>query len=190
MRRVLILAGSAALAALPGCGDDEAGDADRFRLRTPPPVVAAEPIEEMRDATAADAERLRPVIRAWANAMRESRAEAAAELFRLPAIVFQGSIGDVEIGDRATLVAFHEALPCGARLVSVQPQGRFVVGTFRLADRPGSKCDAPGETARVGFVAKRRRFTEWWQAPDDPKVEPGPPARPQAAPASPELFGQ
>lgn len=192
-----VLLGLAAAGALAGCGNDEARD-PRYDLVTPGPYVGASalpgtlptPVPTPKPkATAApkarkgekipsqaDAERLRPVIAAWAAAVRRSDPEAAARFFNLPAIVSQGQPRELTTAEE--VLAFNAALPCGAELTDVQHNGRYVVGTFRLTERPGSSCDAPGALVRVAFVIRGRRFTEWYQVPDTPGAEPGPPERP------------
>lgn len=192
---LLITALGALIAA--GCGDDEAGD-PRYRLTTPGPRIGALPLQAEdappspsatpRDGarakptptppSQADAERLRPVMAAWAAALRRGDAADAARFFVLPTIVSQGD--PVELTTRAQLQAFNDSLPCGARLLEVQHDGRFVVGTFRLTERPDNTCDAPGQLVRVAFVFRGRRFSEWYQVPDARGASPGPSQRPEA----------
>ena len=84
--------------------------------------------------------------------------------------------------------AFNASLPCGAKLIGTNPDGRYVVGTFVLVSAGRARCEGEGDVARVGFVFgdKRhpRRFTEWWQIAK-PGARTGPAARPKAlAPAT------
>ena len=87
---------------------------------------------------------------------------------------------------RGEVRTFNGSLPCGARLLSVRDAGPYVVGTFRLTERPGKRCDAPGETARVAFLLKGDRFAEWRQlpapgeAPPEGEPEPEPDLPPDA----------
>ena len=60
------------------------------------------------------------------------------------------------------------------RLLEVQHNGRFIVGTFRLTARPGQTCLTEGALVRVAFVISDRHFTEWRQIPDTPGASPGP----------------
>jgi hypothetical protein len=73
-------------------------------------------------------------------------------------------------------------LPCGARLLATQRNGRYVNALFRLTDRPGSRCDAPGATARTDFLIEDGRIAEWIRAPD----RPGDPERAPRRPRSPD----
>jgi hypothetical protein len=198
VRRLAVIAGLGAAFA-GGCGESAADRAEkaRLQLRTPPPHVGALPVPtptppallaRLRDPrpTARDAGRLRGAMEGWATAIRRGDTGGAGRFFVLPAVVSQPHRGAVEIPSAGVLKAFHESLPCGARLLDVQQNGRYVVGTFRLTERPRHTCNESGQLVRVGFVfgdpAHPRRFTEWWQLPDTPGAPPGPDQRPPAAP--------
>jgi hypothetical protein len=179
MRRLVPLATLPALVVLAvGCGSDPSR---RFTLTTPPAHRGAQPVptktpqpvaHHQRKPTQRDAERLRPVIAGWANALRKGNVERAASYFALPAIVAQSDT--IQLATRDDARAFNEGLPCGARLLEVQHDGRYIVGTFRLTDKPGQTCLTPGQLVRVAFVIQRRHFTEWRQVPDTPGARPGP----------------
>jgi hypothetical protein len=179
MHRLVPLATLSALAALAaGCGSNP--DA-RFALKTPPThrgavaihIKAPPPVSHtQRKPTQRDAERLRPLIAGWATALREGNAERAARYFALPAIVAQSDT--IQLVTHADALAFNEGLPCGARLLEVQHEGRYIVGTFRLTAKPRQSCLTPGQLVRVAFVIQRRHFTEWRQVPDTPGAKPGP----------------
>jgi predicted small lipoprotein YifL len=183
-----LIALAAVVAALTGCGSQ--GPA--YHLKTPPAAVGAAPIETP-GPTAAErkavkgqprptqrqAERLRPVLAGWARALRSRDPDRAARYFAVPAIVAQSMA--VELETRAQVRRFNEALPCGARLVGVRHDGRYIVGTFRLTSRSGHTCSAVGELSRVAFVIRGHHFTEWRQVPDRPGAAPGP-AEPETAP--------
>jgi predicted small lipoprotein YifL len=158
MRRLPLLA---LVCVLAGCGSTGKADAPRAQ-RTPP---AASP------ATKQAADRHEPVIRAWAEAVRRSDTAKAATFFTVPAIVNQGK--DLRLPSRKLIEAFNAALPCGAKLTRVERDGRYTVGTFQLVERPGQKCDGPGNTAQVAFVFKGDRISEWRQvlAPPDPPAD-------------------
>jgi hypothetical protein len=188
-------------AALPGCGSDEGGlDYD---LRTPPPYVGAVPVAPPgqkavdRKMTRGDADRYKPVIADWAQAVRDGDAATAAAFFDLPAVVYQPGPGrtPLQLNTPATAEAFNAAFPCGAKLLGTNPDGRYVVATFVLVkNREATPCNGEGNLARVGFVFgdKRhpRQFTEWWQVPDAPESKTGPAKRPTAvAPATVSDFG-
>ena len=182
---LVVIAGTAVLA---GCGEAPGPD---YRLKTPPPRVGAEPIEtptsERRRRgsepwpTQRQAERLRSVLAGWAAAVRRGDPDRAARYFAVPAIVAQSM--PVELQTREQVRKFNDDLPCGARLLEVQHDGRYVVGTFRLTERPGRTCTAAGQLTRVAFVIRARHFTEWRQVPDRPGAAPGPDEPEEAPPA-------
>jgi hypothetical protein len=183
---LIVLAGVAALTT--GCGSQ----GPDYRLTTPRPAVGAAPIETP-GPTAAErkavkgqprptqrqAERLRPVLAGWANALRRGDPDRAARYFAVPAIVAQPMA--VELETREQVRRFNDALPCGARLLGVRHDGRYIVGTFRLTARSGHTCAAAGELSRVAFVIRGHHFTEWRQVPDRPGAPPGP-IEPETAP--------
>ena len=196
MRRAWLLVPVLAVA---GCGGSGDGDASRYRLTTPAPDRGALEAVPTIDPTAtpaptprprpgelepthADAKRLGRIIAAWADTLRGGDVNGAARLFNVPVIVAQ-SRGAVTLTARDQIRVFNASLPCGARLEEVQQSGRYVVGTFRLTNRPGQTCDAPGQLVRVAFVLRNGKFSEWRQVPDRPgapvgpkKAEPAPPA--------------
>ena len=163
---------------LSGCGSS----GPDYALKTPPPTVRAAPIptpigkakagKAEPHPTQREAERLRPVLEGWAAALRRGDPDRAARYFAVPAIVAQSMT--VELQTREQVRKFNDELPCGARLLEVQHDGRYVVGTFRLTQRAGHTCAAAGELARVAFVIRARHFTEWRQVPDTPGASPGP----------------
>src|SRR5690348_1206143 len=190
LRRVLPLVAVLSLG-LAACGTD---DAARMRLTTPPEHQAAAPLpevaKEQADAvraakvrpTQADAERTRPVLRGWANALRRNDDARAAQYFSLPAIVAQGTAQRLET--RAQVKAFNVALPCGARLLGVGHVERYVVGTFRLTVRPDHVCTVKGRRVRVAFVMRGHKIAEWREVPNIPGAPIGPDA-PEDAPPLP-----
>jgi len=191
MRRILPLLALLSLGAT-ACGTDEAA---RMRLSTPPEHKAAEPLPEVAreqaDAvraarvrpTQADAERIAPLLRGWANALRRSDNERAAAFFSLPVIVAQGTAQRLET--HAQVKAFNVQLPCGARLLKVDHVQRYVVGTFRLTLRPNHVCTVKGHRVRVAFVLRGRKISEWREVPNIPGAPIGPDAPEDAPPLPP-----
>jgi hypothetical protein len=167
-----------------------------MRLVTPPEQKGAEALPEVRRQqeqaaaaarmrpTKADAERMKPILRGWANALRRNDDERATAFFALPAIVAQGTAQRLE--SRAEVRAFNVALPCGARLLDVTPEGRYLVGTFRLTPRPDHTCNATGRRVRVAFVLRGRKIAEWREVPNTPGAPPGPDAPEDAPPPPPK----
>jgi predicted small lipoprotein YifL len=176
-----------AVGVLSGCGEQ----GPDYALKTPPATVVAKPVQTPtpkpdvkarageKHPSQRDAERLRPVLEGWAQAVREGNPDRAADYFALPAIVSQSMA--VELQTREQIRKFNDELPCGARLLEVQHDGRYVVGTFRLTERVGRACASAGQLVRVAFVIRQRHFTEWRQVPDRPGAPPGP-DQPEEAP--------
>jgi hypothetical protein len=175
------------LALLSGCGSDT--DGLNFDLRTPPPYVGAVPVAPPgqkavdRRMTRTDATRYRGVIADWAAAVRHGNAAKAAGFFDLPAIIYQPGHTALQVNTPQIAEAFNASLPCGAKLLGTNPDGRYVVATFVLVKRD-APCPGEGSLARVGFVfgdvRHPRRFTEWWQVADKPDSRVGPEKRPTA----------
>ena len=183
-RRSLLALGAIAL--LSGCGSQ----GPDYTLTTPPAAVYATPIPTpvAKDhphkvlpgqPSQKEAERLRPVLAGWAAALRSGDPDRAARYFAVPAIVAQSM--PVELQTRSQVRDFNDALPCGATLLGVRHDGRYVVGTFRLTPRAGHTCTTAGQRARVAFVIRARHFVEWRQVPDTPGAAPGP-DKPEEAP--------
>jgi hypothetical protein len=192
MRRLTALLALAALAAAASaCGSDPEA---RMRLRTPPVQSSAAPLPEVKAAeeraeraahahpSQKDAERMRPVLRAWGDALRHNDYDRASRYFALPAIVAQDQPTTLETA--AQVKAFNAALPCGVKLLGVAHEGRFVIGTFKLTLRAAHKCDAPGRRVRVAFAVRGGKIAEWREIPDTPGAKPGP-DRPEDAPPPP-----
>jgi hypothetical protein len=109
------------------------------------------------------------VIRGWSDTLRRGDVDGAARYFALPSIVQIEPGGPAaRITRREDAVAFQTILPCGAVFVSAVRDGRYVNALFRLTERPGATCDAPGATARTAFVIRRGKIAEWRRAPDEP----------------------
>jgi predicted small lipoprotein YifL len=188
-RRVAVVLTAVGL--LSGCGEQ----GPDYALKTPPATVGAKPVQTPapkrtelearageKHPSQRDAERLRPVLEGWAQAVREGNPDRAADYFALPAIVSQSMA--VELQTREQIRKFNDELPCGAKLLEVQHDGRYVVGTFRLTERVGGHaCTSAGQLVRVAFVIRQGRFTEWRQVPDRPGAPPGPEQPEEAPPA-------
>jgi hypothetical protein len=186
-RRCLVLV--AGVGVLAGCGGSQGPD---YSLKTPRSVIAARPIQTPAppaskrrgrptgpQPTQREAERLRPVLAGWAAALRRGDPDRAARYFAVPALVAQSMT--VELQTRDQVRKFNDELPCGARLLGVRHDGRYIVGTFRLTARAGHTCTDPGRLTRVAFVIRAHHFTEWRQVPDQPGAPPGP-DEPEEAP--------
>src|SRR4051812_34409338 len=157
-----------AIALLSGCGSQ----GPDYGLRTPPPIVRAAPIPTpvakdakhnalrgQRQPTQKDAERLRPVLAGWGDALRRGDLDRATRYFAVPAIVAQSM--PLQLQTRSQVRKFNDGLPCGAKLLGVRHDGRYVVGTFRLTMRAGHTCTTAGRRVRVAFLIRAPPLTEW-----------------------------
>lgn len=112
------------------------------------------------------------VIDGWSSALSEGDVEAAADFFELPSVAQNGT-PPIDLENRDDVIAFNEALPCGAELVEASEQQDIIVATFELTDRPGGACGpGVGGSAKTAFVIEDGKIVEWRRAVDEPVVEP------------------
>lgn len=132
------------------------------------------------------------VIRGWVDAARRGDSAKAATFFDLPALVQNGD-APLLLSKRQQVMAFTAALPCGAILVSaVQAPRGYVIATFRLTNRRGSRCDtALGTYAATAFRFNKGLIKTWIRVDEksSPTQSVAPPGRrtaptPSAPPAS------
>ena len=130
----------------------------------------------LRGGTHATASRLQgqeAVIRGWSDALRTGHVRAAAGYFRVPSEFINGPGDAYVIHSLGAAVAINAQLPCGAKLISVKQQRRFVNALFRLTTRtgrgatPGGCGSAVGQTARVDFLIRDGKIVQWVRAPDN-----------------------
>jgi hypothetical protein len=157
--RLAALAAGASALALVACGTNRP---DVTETVTVPAAQAPREHDPAPDAATR-------VIRAWSDTLRRGDVDGAARYFALPSIVQIQPGGPAErITQRRQAVVFQTILPCGARLLSDQIEGRYVNALFVLTERPGARCDAPGATARTAFLIRRGKIVEWRRRPDEP----------------------
>jgi hypothetical protein len=157
-RHAALLAGASALA-LAACGSQHA-------TTTQTTAVPAAPTGQQRAPAPPAATQ---VIRGWSDTLRRGDVDGAARYFALPSIVqIQPGAPPERLTRRIEAVAFQTILPCGAQLLDAVRDGPYVNALFRLTDRPGAQCDAPGATARTAFLIRRGKIREWRRAPDEP----------------------
>jgi len=195
MRRLLCSSLAVAALLLPaGCGDEPPAT-DRSSLRTPPAHVGAEPLPEVAQARRKAAqearairrglERPRPVLEGWGEAVARNEDGRAARYFTLPAVVSLDGAQTLETAGQVE--AFNAGLPCGVDLLHVQLDDGFVIGTFKLTERPEHECDAPGDLIRIAFVLHDRKIAEWRQVEET--VDPAATPEPEPTPVAPDRPG-
>jgi limonene-1,2-epoxide hydrolase len=108
------------------------------------------------------------VIRDWSDALRNGDVEAAADYFEVPS--FAQNPVPVQLRSHEDVVAFNEALPCGAELTKAETEGRYTIATFELTERPGrGKCGTgTGAIAKTAFKIEDGLITEWRRVADQP----------------------
>jgi len=109
----------------------------------------------------AGVERAKTVITGWSDALRRSDVEKATGFFTVPLVVSQGRAA--RLGTRAQVRLFNSSLPCGSKVTGVEREEDYFVASFVLTERPGQRCDGPGNTARVAFKLSGDRIREWRQ---------------------------
>jgi hypothetical protein len=151
--------------ALGGCGDGPE------RQANPPPIPLIRTIPGERGSTPLNHSAV-VVIRDWSDALRRGDVQRAASYFAIPSRAFNGD-GTVELESVAAVRRFNESLPCGARLIAVEPSAHgYLIATFRLTERPGpGTCGAGSSgTARTAFRVRAGRITDWIRVGDLPQA--------------------
>ena len=144
---------------------------------TPTPTKAKTPAAKRKPVTAAE----KKVIKGWSEQLRHGHVTAAARYFSLPTLVSNATPGWLVLETLDAVKEFNAALPCGAKLISTRRSAvdTFVVGTFKLTERPGAgSCGAgTGDTVAVAFMIRRAHITRWVR---DDTLVPSPTATPDA----------
>ena len=69
---------------------------------------------------------------------------------------------------------WNAGLPCSGLITSIHSHGQIVTATFRLADRPKSRCDGPGKRVTAIFRVVDGKIVLWHQTvregPEGPSV--------------------
>jgi hypothetical protein len=113
---------------------------------------------------------MKAIVHAWSNKLNAGDNEGLAHLFRLPAIVIQNY--GWKFNTYAQLAQWHSLLPCAGHIKSIQVRGRFATAVFRLADRKGSPCDAPGAVVAARFEIVGGKIVSWQQVAVPEPAEP------------------
>jgi SnoaL-like domain len=100
--------------------------------------------------------------RAWSAALNKSDNDAAADVFAPLAEVIQN--GRLVLRTHDAAARFNASLPCGGRIIRVlQEREDQVLVVFRLTERPGHICDAPGSDAAAVFRIEHGKIVLWHQ---------------------------
>jgi len=102
------------------------------------------------------------VARAWSAALNRADDQSAAKLFALRAEVVQNGV--LVLRTQRDAVQWNASLPCGGRITRVLAQhDDQVLVVFRLTERPGHHCDAPGLDAAAVFRVEHGKIVLWRQ---------------------------
>src|SRR4051794_3549260 len=187
MRRVW-LAGVLLALVLAACGSDEP---DRFDLVTPDahtgaplaPTPVPEATPELKPVTKHE----KAITKGWSESLRHGGATAATRYFAVPSLISNGDPDWIPLKSRSAVHKFNRTLPCGAKLIRTRRStDDFVVGVFRLTERPGAgECGTgTGNLAAVAFLIEKKHITRWVRVPDDPATPvPSPTATPTPEPS-------
>jgi hypothetical protein len=104
------------------------------------------------------------VVRAWSAALNAGDDVKAASYFALNARVIQGALVAILRTHRSAVV-FNASLPCSGRIVATTQRGHLVTATFVLGQRPGHRCDGPGQQTVAAFGIRSSRIVLWHQLP-------------------------
>lgn len=105
---------------------------------------------------------MRGVVLTWSKYLNTNQYLKEARLFNLPATMIQGGYV-FRLKTAAQIAEWHRILPCAGHVVSIKVAGRFATAVFRLANRKGSKCDAPGALAAARFFIVNGKIVSWQQ---------------------------
>ena len=104
------------------------------------------------------------IARAWSAALNHDDNRSAAALFAKNARVIQDS--ELVLGDSKDALEWNRLLPCGGVIQSVTTQKPDeVLVVFQLTERPGHKCDGPGQFAAAVFQVEHGKIVLWHQVP-------------------------
>jgi limonene-1,2-epoxide hydrolase len=104
------------------------------------------------------------IVRAWSAALNAGDDARAAGYFAPNARVIQGSLVAV-LRTRRSAVVFNASLPCSGKIVAVTVAQHLVTAAFVLGQRPGHRCDGPGQRAFAAFRIRNGRIILWHQLP-------------------------
>ena len=132
-------------------------------------IVAALALTACGGGSASAAE----VVRGWSDAVNADDNETAAGFFSRGATVIQfGEVKLLRTPDDA--ISWNAGLPCSGEVLELATEGETATVTFRLADRGGRRCDAPGTRASAVIRVRDGKIVLWHQLerPLEPSTDP------------------
>jgi hypothetical protein len=116
---------------------------------------------------------MKAIVHAWSDRLNSGDNIGLAHLFRLPAFVIQNDA--YRFTTYAQLAEYHSLLPCAGHITSIVVKGRFATAVFRLGNRMGAPCDAPGALVAARFEIVGGKIASWQQIPVPEKQQPAQP---------------
>jgi len=107
------------------------------------------------------------VVRAWSKALNASHDRAAGALFARNAITIQGP-NVIQLPTLRIATLWNASLPCAGRIIKLRVKGNVATATFVLGERPGHRCDGPGELAAAKFTVVNGKIVRWEQVAPEP----------------------
>ena len=104
------------------------------------------------------------IVRAWSAALNAGDDAKAASFFAPNAKVIQGSLVAI-LRTRRSAVVFNASLPCSGRIVATTVRNHLVTASFVLGQRPGHRCDGPGQKAVAALRIVNGKIVLWHQLP-------------------------
>lgn len=112
------------------------------------------------------------VVKRWAAALQGGHLLRAADAFADGAVVTNGT-PPLHLKNRRERLAFNLTFPCGADVVRVRSAKGYLLVTYQLTDRVGSKCDGAGNRALGAVKVTGTKMTEWYRLGDPPQSSAG-----------------
>src|SRR4051794_19977005 len=179
------------------CG---AAEPDRLSLRTPgvntgdpnftplptmTPAASPTPTPTAKSKAKRVTKAEKQVIKGWSEELRHGHVTRAARYFSLPTLISNAPPGWLVLETLHAVKQFNRGLTCGAKLISTRRSrlvARFVVGTFRLTERPGAgKCGSgTGHKLSVPSDTRRPHTPRWGRADPPPPPSGSAPPEPTA----------
>jgi hypothetical protein len=139
---------------------------------SPTPTPTADPTPTAKPEGGPVTAEEKRIIRGWSDELRHGHVQAASRYFTVPSLVSTATGGANRLRSRADVQQFNETLPCGAQLVKTRRSvNRFVIGTFKLTERPGGACGTgTGALAEVAFLIRHHHINQWVRLADPPQA--------------------
>jgi limonene-1,2-epoxide hydrolase len=107
------------------------------------------------------------IVRAWSKALNASNDKAAGALFARNAVTIQGP-NVIRLPNLKIATLWNASLPCAGQITKLRVKGNVATATFVLGERPGHRCDGPGQLAAAKFTVVKGKIVRWEQVVPEP----------------------